>query len=136
LRGEVTTTLDPQSPAVAGKINNPMMPLAWIREYQIPNGEKGRAFCSTMGAAVDFVSEDLRRLIVNAVYDFAGKKVPAKADVSFVDPYEPSFYGFLDTEAWTSRAIKPAAFAVGKATRPFDRVIVPAGYNPPSGSAK
>lgn len=136
LRGEVTESLDPQSAALSGAKNNPMMPLAWIREYQIPNGKTGRAFCSTMGAAVDLVNEDLRRLLVNAVYYFSGKTVPGKADVSFVDPYEPSFYGFLDLEAWTSRAIKPADFALGSATRPFDRVIVPAGYNPPSSNAK
>ena len=136
LRGEVTTTLDPASPAVAGSQNNPMMPLAWLREYQVPGGKRGRAFCSTIGAAVDLVSEDLRRLLVNAVYDFSGKTVPAKADVRFVDPFEPSFYGFLDTEAWTSRAIKPADFDLGKATRPFDRVVVPAGYRPASGAAQ
>ena len=136
LRGEVTESLDSQSAALSGAKNNPMMPLAWIREYQIPNGKTGRAFCSTMGAAVDLVSEDLRRLLVNAVYYLSGETVPRKADVSFVDPYEPSFYGFLDTEAWTSRAIKPADFALGKATRPFDRVVVPAGYNRPASDAK
>ncbi|HTO03006.1 MAG TPA: ThuA domain-containing protein, partial [Opitutus sp.] len=136
LRGEVTASLDPKSPAVSGKQNSPMMPMAWLREYQVPGGSRGRAFCSTIGAAVDLLSEDLRRLLVNAVYDFSGKTVPAKADVTFVDPFEPSFYGFLDTEAWTSRAIKPAEFGLGKATRPFDRVIVPAGYNPASGGAK
>ena len=32
LRAEVTETLDPSSKAVAGKQNDPMMPLAWLRE--------------------------------------------------------------------------------------------------------
>jgi type 1 glutamine amidotransferase len=136
LRGAVTATLNPDSAAVEGEKNNPMMPLAWIREYQIPSGQKGRAFCSTMGAAVDLVSEDLRRLIVNAVYEFAGKKVPAKADVTFVDPYIPSFYGFLPVEAWTKRAVKPADFGLGKTTRPFDAVVVPAGYKLPTSVTK
>jgi hypothetical protein len=136
LRGEVTASLDPSSLAVAGPKNSPMMPLAWVREYQVPNGKPGQAFCSTIGAAVDLLSEDLRRLIVNAVYDFAGKPVPAKADVRFVDSFEPSFYGFLDAEAWTARGLKPADLALGKATRPFERVAVPAGYKLPSGKAE
>jgi hypothetical protein len=136
LRGEVTASLDPSSPAVAGPQNSPMMPLAWVREYQVPGGKRGRAFCSTIGAAVDLLSEDLRRLIVNAVYDFAGKAVPANADVRFVEPFEPSFYGFLDGEAWTTRGLKPADLGLGKSTRPFDRVVVPAGYKPSSGKAE
>ena len=44
-----------------------MMPLAWLREYTAPNGTtKGKAFCTTLGASVDFADEDLRRLVVNA----------------------------------------------------------------------
>ena len=136
LRGAVTTTLDPKSPAVEGEKNAPMMPLAWFREYQIPNGKKGRAFCSTMGAAVDFLSEDLRRLIVNATYDLAGKKVPTKAEVAFVDPFTPTFYGFLKDEPWKMRAAKPADFGLGKTTQPFDAVVVPAGYKPSTSAAK
>ena len=136
LRGAVTTTLDPKSAVVAGGKNAPMMPLAWFREYQIPNGKKGRAFCSTMGAAVDFLSEDLRRLIVNATYELAGKQVPTKADVTFVDPFTPTFYGFLPVEAWTKRGAKPADFGMGKATLPFAAVEVPAGYKAPTSSTK
>ena len=131
LRGQVTTTLDPSSPAVAGKKNEPMMPLAWLRSYQIPGGKTGRAFCTTMGASVDLLSEDLRRLLVNVTYELTGRPVPARADVRFVDPFEPSFYGFLDTAAWTRRGAKPADFASGKVTRPFDQVVVPAGYPAP-----
>ena len=134
LRGEVTTTLDPASPAVTGAKNAPMMPLAWFRTYQIPGGKPGRAFCTTMGASVDLLSEDLRRLLVNVACELTGKPVPARANVRFVDPFEPSFYGFLDTAAWTTRGLKPADFASGKITRPFDRVAVPAGYKPPAHS--
>jgi type 1 glutamine amidotransferase len=132
LRGQVTASLDPSSAAIPGEKNDPMMPLAWLREYQFPGGKKGRAFCSTMGAAVDFLSEDLRRLIVNATYEFAGKPVPERADVRLVDPYEPSFYGFLPPEAWTTRAAKPSDFGLGRATKPFDRVEVPVGYVAPT----
>jgi hypothetical protein len=48
--------------------------------------------------------------------------------VSFVDPYSPSFYGFLDATAWVTRAATPEQFALGKPTAPFVRVIVPEPY--------
>jgi hypothetical protein len=47
-----------------------------------------------MGAATDLQSEGLRRLIVNAVFWGLKMDVPVKADVTYVDPYNPSFYGF------------------------------------------
>ena len=62
LRGAVTETLDPQSPLIDGDKNDPMQPLAWMHEYSTPDGTgHGRSFCTTAGASVDFVSEDLRR---------------------------------------------------------------------------
>jgi hypothetical protein len=39
--GEVTETLDPTSKAVTGKKNDPMMPVAWTREYQVPAARRG-----------------------------------------------------------------------------------------------
>ena len=45
-----------------------MQPLAWLHPYEAPNGKGGTTFCTTMGASVDLVSEDLRRLVVNACY--------------------------------------------------------------------
>lgn len=136
LRGEVTASLDSASPAVSGEKNNPMMPLAWLRTYQVSNGKPGRAFCTTMGAAVDLLSEDLRRLLVNAVFGMAGRPIPARADVAFVDPFEPSFYGFVPAEAWTARALRPTDFSRGKATKPFGKVEVPAAFRPKSEAAK
>lgn len=128
LRGEVTATLDPGSPAVAGTKNNPMMPLAWVRGYQVPNGRPGRAFTTTMGASVDFLSEDLRRLVVNAAYHLVGLEVPTAATVAYVDPYEPTFYSFVREPAgiWIQRGLRPADFALGKATTPFAMVSAPA----------
>src|SRR5262245_16487128 len=49
-------------PAVSGAKNDPMMPIAWKRTYEIPGGKQGRAFCSTIGASVDLKSEAVRRL--------------------------------------------------------------------------
>ena len=115
LRGAVTKTLDPKSELVDGKKNEPMQALAWLREYSSPGGGKGQAFCTTMGAAVDLVSDDARRIVVNASYHLTGLEVPKKADVSFVDPFYPSFYGFVkNPDFFAGRNLKPEDFALGK----------------------
>ncbi|MBL6763842.1 MAG: ThuA domain-containing protein [Verrucomicrobiae bacterium] len=116
LRGAVTDSLDPKSKAIDGPKNNPMMPIAWLRDYTAPNGTTtGKAFCTTMGASTDFVSEDLRRLLVNAVYHLLGKKIPAKADVTFVDPFHPSSYGFNNAkDYYKDRNLRINDLALGK----------------------
>ncbi len=101
LRGAVTKTMDPKSENVAGKKNDPMQALAWLHPYTAPDGKtKGNSFCTTAGASCDFVSEGLRRIVVNAAYHLTGLKVPAKADVDYVDPFYPSFYGFIRDKNW------------------------------------
>ncbi len=37
--------------------NDPMMPIAWIKSYQIPGGQKGKVFATTMGASTDLLAE-------------------------------------------------------------------------------
>ena len=115
LRGAVTTSLDPSSKPIDGPKNIPMMPIAWVREYTAPNGTtKGKAFCTTMGASVDFKNEDLRRLAVNATYYLLGMHVPQKADVTYVDPYEPTMYGFNKDELYKDRQLKVSDLVLGK----------------------
>ncbi len=72
LDGQVLTGMKPEDKPVAGAINNPMQPLAWIKDYKVPEGKQGKAFCTTMGAATDLSCEDLRRLLVNAAYYLTG----------------------------------------------------------------
>ena len=118
LRGGVTASLDPKSPLVEGAKNDPMHPLAWLHTYESPDGKTtGQSFCTTAGASVDFLSEDLRRLIVNAAYFLTGDEVPRHADVRFVDPFDPSFYGFTPKDHWTKLKVKPEQFGLGKTTR-------------------
>lgn len=91
-------------------VNDPMMPVAWTREYKNPSGRVNRILCTTMGAATDLQSEGLRRLIVNGVYWGLNLDVPASANVDYVDEYKPTMYGFDGHR----RGLKPEDHALGK----------------------
>lgn len=114
LRAAVTESLQPSSPNVQGEQNDPLQPLAWLHPYVSPSGTaRGTSFCTTAGASVDFVDPDLRRLVVNACFFLTGQKVPAQADVQFVDPFYPSFYGFIrDADYWRRADKRPADYAL------------------------
>jgi hypothetical protein len=72
--------------------NNPMMPVAWTKSYQLPGGKSGKSFTTTMGASTDLANEALRRLLVNATYSLLGMTVPEKADVTIVGEYKPTAF--------------------------------------------
>lgn len=74
--------------------NNPMMPIAWTKSYQLPDGKPGKSFCCTTWSAADMTNEGLRRLIVNAVYHLLEMQVPQKANVALVGDYKPDAFGF------------------------------------------
>lgn len=110
LRAAVTESLDPKSKMIDGPKNNPMQPFAWLHPYTAPDGKtKGTSFCTTGGASVDLVNDDLRRILVNAAYFLTGLDVPEKADVEYVDPFYPSFYGFINAADWWKNANKTAS---------------------------
>ena len=105
IRGQVLSGMQSDSPSAtyskkrtsdgqSQDVNDPMMPIAWTREVQNKAGTTNRIFCTTLGAATDLTSEDLRRLIVNAVYWGLALEVPEKADVALVGEYKPTAYGF------------------------------------------
>jgi len=121
VRGIVLKTLTPDSepadykkPRVTDKVeqsvNDPAMPVAWTRMNKNANGTTNRIFTTTMGAATDLENEGLRRLIVNAVFWGLGLDVPQKADVTYVDEYKPSFYGFDGFR----KGLHPSDFELGK----------------------
>jgi len=104
LRGRVLSGMKPDNPpadhprkrksdGVEQPVNDPMMPIAWTRVRPNETGHTNRIFVTTMGAAVDLVSEDLRRLVVNAVYWGFEIPVPVHADVACVDPFVPRYFG-------------------------------------------
>ncbi len=83
--------------------NDPMMPIAWTKSYQIPGGQKGKAFASTIGAATDLLTEGTRRLLVNSVFWCLDLNVPDKADVNLIGDYNPSPYSFKDDQYWLDK---------------------------------
>ena len=94
--GQVLTGMTPDSKPVEGPKNNPMMPIAWTKSYQIDDGRPGKAFASTIGSSQDFQSEGVRRLLVNAVYWLAGMedKIPDRSNVDIVGRYDTLPMGF------------------------------------------
>lgn len=118
MRGAVTESLEPDSKILDDPKNDPMQALVWLREYTAPDGKaKGKAFTTTMGAAIDFSCEDLRRLIVNAAFFLTGLDVPEKANATPVDPFDPTFYGFIREENYYQNLnLRPEDFGIGKST--------------------
>ncbi|MEO6134110.1 MAG: ThuA domain-containing protein [Ginsengibacter sp.] len=91
--GQCTNGMIPQSPV---NLNKSIMPVAWTKLYTGSKGETGRVFTTTMGASIDLLNEDLRRLIVNGCFWAMGmeKQIPDKADVDFISEYKPTMFGF------------------------------------------
>ena len=108
LRGQVLKGMKPTDDPVEGRKNDPMMPLAWLKSYQMEGGKKGTAFCTTMGSSTDFENADLRLLIVNCSYYLLGMKdkIDGKANVKYVTKYKPTMYGFRSYQ----KGLKPSDF--------------------------
>ena len=90
------------------KVNEVLMPIAWTKSYQIPNGKKGRVFTSTIGAATDMTNESVRRLLVNGIFWSMNETIPKKANVSLVGAFIPSAYGFKKADYWISKQLSIA----------------------------
>lgn len=110
IMGQVLEGMSPSDKPVVNKKNDPMMPVAWTKTYQGKQGQVGRVFTTTMGAATDLASEGLRRLLVNASFWCLGmeSKIPARANVAIVGEFKPTFYGF----GKFIKNMKPADYAI------------------------
>lgn len=91
LWGQTLVGMKPNDPPLLKKS---IMPLVWLRDYRAPSGKTARILCSTIGAATDLDSADLRRLFVNACFDLTGLPVPDKADVTPIGEFKPTSFGF------------------------------------------
>ena len=94
--------VDPEKPE-KGNPNDPMMPVAWIKSYQIPNGKTGRVFASTMGASTDLLNDGVRRMYVNAIQWITNQTVSPNGSIDFVGTYEPTPFAFVDDDYWVKR---------------------------------
>lgn len=105
--GQVVNGMKPDDPPLAGKKNDPMMPVAWTKSYKGAKGETGRVFTTTMGASQDLLYEGTRRLIVNACYWAVGleDRIPEKNRVDLVGEFKPSRFQFV--KDWKG-TVKPA----------------------------
>ncbi|MFT5049856.1 MAG: putative heme-binding domain-containing protein [Chlamydiales bacterium] len=110
LRGQVLAGMQPESQALDGPKNAPMMPIVWARELGRDAGAPQRVICSTIGASVDLESEDLRRVFVNACYWGMGleDRIPPASKVDIVGDYEPTPFGF----GKYVRGLHPADYAL------------------------
>jgi type 1 glutamine amidotransferase len=103
--GEVTESLQPDSKAIAGNKNDPMMPVAWTKTYKTESGKSARVFTTTMGASEDLQWEGTRRMIVNGCLWSLGleDKIPNKTNVDLVGEFKPSKFFALrkdDPKSW------------------------------------
>jgi len=114
MQGQVLSGLNPKDPPVTDKRKDVRMPFAWFKTYTAPSGKEGRSFSTTAGASLDWQNEDLRRLMVNAIYSLTGheKDIPEKSNVNFIGVYKPKPTGALSNEAWTALKLTPATFAI------------------------
>ena len=110
--GEVTESLEPNSPGILGPKNDPKMPVAWTKTYRGETGNVSRVFMTTMGSVQDFAFEGTRRMLLNAVLGSLGmeKKINLKANIDFVGEFKPSQFRFRKLEEWKP-GITPAELA-------------------------
>lgn len=88
--GAVLEGMKPDDKPLAGKKNDPMMPIAWTKTYTGAAGKPARVFTSTIASAQDFENAALRRLLVNACYWCLGMEdqIPLKSTVDLVGEYD------------------------------------------------
>jgi hypothetical protein len=88
--GQVLEGMNATDAPAAGKQNDPMMPVAWVKA-----GSR-RVFTTTMGSAQDLLNEPFRRLLVNACY-WALKiesRIDPRSNVGLVGSYTPLPFKF------------------------------------------
>jgi type 1 glutamine amidotransferase len=108
--GQVVTGMNESDPALEGKKNDPMMPVAWTKTYEVADGKVGRVLTTTMGASQDLSSEGVRRLLVNGALWAVGleEKITPDLNVSIVGTYEPTKFGFGSFK----KGVKPSDHAM------------------------
>lgn len=93
LYGQSTAGMTAEAPLMWDKS---IMPIAWTKEYSLDGGKTGTVFGSTLGSSLDFESEDMRRLIVNASFWLLEmpEVITPELSVDIIGKYEPTMFGF------------------------------------------
>lgn len=93
LYGQITLGMTPDAPLSTDKA---IMPIAWVRDLPNKNGPSTRIFASTLGTAVEFKRDDMRRLLVNAVYWTLrlDEQINEQLSITIPGKYEPTMFGF------------------------------------------
>ena len=97
LNGGIVTGMNPSDALVDDERNNPMHPVAWLRERPMPNDATQRIVVTTMGTAQDLSSDDLRTYLFNGVLWQLGEEasIPKQGyDVEIIGRWDPSPFGF------------------------------------------
>ena len=97
LNGEVVDGMNVDDPKLEGAKNDPMHPVAWLRERVIDENVSQRIFATTMGAAGDWLDEDLRRLFIQACLWCLGHEEEIPVDglkAPLIGNYSPTNFGF------------------------------------------
>ncbi len=108
--GQVLTGMDPTDPP---NLKKSIMPMVWTRETKKDLNKVSRVVMSTIGAAQDMESEDLRRLYVNCMYWALGldSAIPERANVNYVGgEWKASQFG----GGTFKKGLMPADFAIEK----------------------
>ncbi len=93
--------------------NDPLMPVAWTKTYQVPGGTKGRVFSTTLGSSTDLLEAGVRQILVNAVFWALGDEdgiPPQGAASELVGEFNPTRFNLDPSEHWIERSVKPADF--------------------------
>lgn len=100
----------PTDTLLEGPKNNPMIPVAWLKNYQHPDGSnKGLAFHTSMGSSTDLENSALRRLVINATFYLLDIKIPKKGtNVDYIGEYKTTAYGFMGKPFWDNKELKPS----------------------------
>lgn len=103
--------VDPEKPD-KGSPNDPMMPIAWTKTYQLPDGKQGKVFTSTIGASTDLLNNATRRMFVNAIHWITDQSIPIDANINFIGKYEPTAFSFVKDDYWVKRNTTVASLAI------------------------
>ena len=118
-RGQVLNGMNPQAEPDKTK---ELLPVAWVRSYNLESGSTGRVFTTTHGASEDILNEGFRRMLINAALWTMEMESNIKPDnnVDFVGPYKPTTFNFngnkenvkpSDLAGWES-VIMPGKFRI------------------------